>query len=183
MKLVDNPHVSYLLSVDDIMKAIDMVCPAIRAAMESGAIKRKDLHIVVMNPATRPFEVEREEDAILYEVSFGDPSTWEHDYKAIARAKAIASWRTGLPTHVVVQTMPYLLQANEDYSDTPYYGSVNLLGMPVGASGVEAWNDEMISYWIAAACRAVCIGKMQTKILTAGKDLLWQPGDGNLGDR
>ena len=167
--------VSFLLGVDKAKKAVDMVRPAILAAMESGLTKRKDLHIIIVNPGTRPGDVENGEDAILYEESFGDPSKWQHDYAAIDRAKAIASWRTSLPTHVLRETMPYLLVASENGSDTPYYGSAVLHGMVVAASGVQPWFDEWISYMVAAACRAICIGVMQEEILKNDKrDFMWQ---------
>ena len=168
-------QVSFLLGADKARKAIDMVRPAILAAMESGQLKHKTIHIVIMNPGTRPGDVEDEEDAILYEESIGDPATWERDYNLIARAKAIASWRTGLPTHVLRETMPYMLVASESASDTPYWGSAVLHGMVVAASGVQSWFDEWVSYMVAAACRAICIGVMQEEILKNDRrDFMWQ---------
>ncbi|OHA20740.1 MAG: hypothetical protein A2849_01650 [Candidatus Taylorbacteria bacterium RIFCSPHIGHO2_01_FULL_51_15] len=167
--------VSYLLGADKARKAVDMVRPAILAAMESGLLKRKDLHIVIMNPCTRPHEVESMEDAILYEESFGDKEKWKDDYEGIAQAKAIASWRTGLPTHVLRETMPYLLQADEDHADTPFWGSAVLHGVVVAASGVQSWFDEWVAYMVAAACRALCIGVMQEEILKDDRrDYIWE---------
>ena len=169
------PRVSFLLGADKARKAVDMVRPAILAAMESGLMKRKHLHIVIMNPGTRPGDVEDEEDAILYEESFGDPKEWGRDYAVIARAKAIESWRTGLPTHALRETMPYMLVASENGSDTLYWGSAVLHGMVVGASGVQSWFDEWVSYMVAAACRALCIGVMQEELLKDDRrDFLWQ---------
>jgi hypothetical protein len=175
--------VSYLLTAEMAKKAVDMARPAILAAMESGMFKRKALHIVVMNPATRPWQVENEEDAILYEESFGDPATWETHYDEIARAKAIESWRYDLPTHVIRETMPYLLQANEDRSDTMYWGSAYLLGLVVAGSGVQPCYDEWSGYMVAAGCRALCIEKMQKMLENKERDFVWQRElDGHNGD-
>ena len=168
---------SYLLSSERAKQAIDMVLPAIREAMESDLLKRRHLHIVIMNPATPPHMVENGEEAILCEYSLGLPAKWENDYKSIARAKAIASWRTGQPTHALRETMPYLMVANEEHADSPYFGSAVLLGMVVAASGVQPWFDEWISYMVAAACRALCIAAMQEDIIPdKRRDFIWEPG-------
>ncbi len=168
----EGAHTSYLLGADRARKAVDMVRPAILAAMESGLMKRKDLHIVIMNPAMRPFEVYYEHDAILYEESFGDKKKWARDYAKFAQAKAIISWRTGLPTHLVRETMPYLLKASGSWSDTPYWGSAVLHGIVVAASGAQSWYDEWVSYMVAAACRALCIDAMQEEVIKSNKGFL-----------
>lgn len=139
--------------------AVRIVKPSILNAMEIGLLKRRDLHIVVLDPV-----VDYVDGSLLpaiYEFSFGNPIKWEHRFDTIARAKALVTWRTGLPTHLVQQSFPYLLQGR----DTPLWGSVNLEGIIVAASGVQPWFDEMISYQVAAACRALCISKMQTETL------------------
>ena len=127
---------SFLLSAELAKKAVEMAKPSILAMMQSGQFKRPELHIVVMNPATKPWEVEDPASAILYEESIGTPEKWQKPYGEIARAKAIASWRTGLPTRDLVQTMPYLLVANEDRSDSVYPGSAVLFGIANGSSRV-----------------------------------------------
>ncbi len=98
-------------------------------------------------------------------------------YAEIARAKAFASWRTGVPMDALVQSMPYMLQANEDESDTLFSGSAVLFGITVGASGVQSYFDELAAYMVTAACRALCIQIMQEKFLPEGeKDrcFLWE---------
>lgn len=179
--------VSFLLSADLANKAIDMVMPSILAMMESKQFKRPELHIVVMNPGKHPWNTDDPSNAILVERTIGNPDGWEKPYGQIARAKAITSWRTGLPTRDVVQTMPYLLTANEDWSDSVYPGSAVLFGIAVGASGVQSWYDEFVSYMVAAACRALCIELMQTKYIPEGERdrcFIWQRDiDGNSGSR
>ena len=148
---------SFLLTVGMVEKAVNMVSPAIMAAMDNDTLKGHDLHIVVMDPGLRPHDVADAHEAILYERSFGVPANWTCPYNDFARAKAFASWRTGLPTSTIRQTMPYLLKE----IDTLYYGSAVLDGIVVGTSGVQEWFDEWVSYLVAATCRALCIEAMQ----------------------
>ncbi len=176
--------VSYLLTKEIAKRAIDMVRPAILAAVEGKILKRGDLHIVVMDPVKGPWNVEHEDEAILHEESFGDVAKWASPYGEIARAKAIESWRTGFPTHVIRETMPYLLYANDDYSDTVYWGSAVLQGLTVGVSGVQSWFDEWVAYMVAAACRALCIEAMQKLLKDKNRDFVWQPElDSHSGSR
>lgn len=166
---------SFLLTPEKAEQAIGMVRPAIAAAMNSGLMKRHHLHIVVMDPAIAPYQVDQGEQAIVGEASFGHPGEWENNYAGIARAKAIAAWRTGQPTHMLVQAMPYLLVGDAGASDTIYWGSVNLLGVPVGASGVQPWFDEWVAYSVASACRALCIGEMQESYIPdRNRDFLFE---------
>ncbi len=148
---------SFLLTAEIVEKAINMVLPAITTAMDNNILGGHDLHIVVMNPGVRPHEVRDAHEAILCERSFGVQAKWNYPYKDFARAKAFASWRTGLPTGVIRQVMPYLLKEK----DTLYYGSAVLDGIVVGTSGVQEWFDEWVSYLVAATCRALCIEAMQ----------------------
>jgi len=148
---------SFLLTAEMVEKAINMVSPAIMAAMDNGTLEGHDLHIVVMDPGLRPHDVADAHEAILYQRSFGVPANWTCPYNDFARAKPFASWRTGLPTSVICQTMPYLLKEG----DTLYHGSAVLDGIVVGTSGVQEWFDEWVSYLVATTCRALCIGTMK----------------------
>ncbi len=156
---------SFLLTKIVARKAVDLVRPAILSAMESGLLKRKDFHVVIMDPCIRPWEVTDPSLAILHEESFGNRMQWELDFQKIARGKAFLSWRTGIPTHLIRETMPHLLAAG----DTIFYGSAVHHGIVVAASGVQPWFDEMFSGWTADACRALCIGEMQEKVLKDGR--------------
>lgn len=167
--------VSFLLSAEVARKAIEMVLPSILSMMASGQFDKSQLHIVIMNPATDPGYVLDPSSVILYEETIGEPASWKHPYDEIARAKAFASWRTGLPMDVLSHSMPYLLKADEDQSDTMFGGSATLLGIVVGVSGVQPWFDEMVAYMVAAACRALSIQIMQEKYLTDGERcFLWE---------
>ena len=148
---------SFFLTAKLAMEAVLVVLPAIEAMMETGRAKRRDLQIIVMDPA-KPFGSGATfTSAILYEHQLGDSEAWEHDYYRVARSKAEVSWRTGFPSHLVQQRMPYLYQDG----DTRWGGSVVLEGQVVGVSGVQWYWDEMFSYWIAAACRALSIEAAQ----------------------
>lgn len=152
---------SFLLTKELAERAVGLVIPTIKSCIEYAVFKRSDLHIVVLDP-TIPFAIAQGGSAIelpvIYEWSYGDLSKWEHPYHLIARSKAMISWRTGLPTHQVQQRMPYLLMGGPR-GDTVYWGSAVLEGIIVAASGVQPWFDEMISYQVAAACRALCIAE------------------------
>ncbi|MCH7529921.1 hypothetical protein IIB50_02275 [Patescibacteria group bacterium] len=161
---------SYLLTADVAKQAVEMVEPIIYTAMGCKLFKRDHLHIVVMDPAAMPINRNRVtfKSAILYEVSLGNTENWEHDYAKIARSKAQISWWTKLPTHIVQETMPYILTG----VDTKHYGSVVLDGIVVAASGVQPWYDECVSHMVAAACRAFSIENMQEDILPSDSDFL-----------
>ena len=161
---------SYLLTYKVAERAVELVRPVISTAMKDGLVKRPHLHIVVVNPAIIPSNdrVLFEQTAILYEASFGRKADWDHDYDEIARSKAFISWRTGLPTHVVQQTMRYLVSDG----DTKFFGSAVLHGLVVAASGVQPWFDEWVSYMVAATCRALCIDVMQKEVIPSNREFL-----------
>lgn len=172
---------SYFLTEEDAKKAIDMVRPAILAAMKSGQFEDQyHLHIVVMNPAVRPADVNDPDEAILCETTFGDRNDWDANYAEIARTKAFESWKTGLSTHVITELRPYLLGIDDTY----YWGSVVLEGVVVAASGLKPWYDEFVSYMVAAALRAIAIDNFQ-KALKSGNDFLGEEQDkeDGTGDR
>ena len=63
------------------------------------------------------------------------------------------SWRHGMSTHEIQTLAPHMLVTG----DTVYYGSVISNGIVVACSGVQPYFDEMISAWVLAACKALCI--------------------------
>lgn len=108
--------------------------------------KRKHLHVVMMNPKVKPWEGKFEE-AILDEFSMGNTGEWEHDYKAIALAKAKQAWRNQQSNIITQMLAPATLQEG----DTIYYGSFEYYGMIVACSGLEPYFDMLISGWLAIA--------------------------------
>jgi len=139
-----------------VQKAVELVLPAIEGMFERGIAKRKDLHIVVMDP-TKDRGQGNFEDSILFEHSFGDPERWESDYAAIARSKALQTWRSGLPSIMTHWMAPATLRPG----DTRHWGSFEYLGVIVSASGIQPWFDMMISAWIAIAIQQVSQNELQ----------------------
>jgi hypothetical protein len=167
---------SFLLTGKLADRAIDLVLPAITAAMEMSIMKRHDLHIVVMSPCIKPWHVTDPLLAILTERSFGDMSKWEYPYSDIARAKTVASWRTGLPTNLLIHAYPHLLEAGIDWSDTKFYGSGVFDGIPTGASGAQGYFDEWVAGIVGLSCKALCMQQMRENVLVDGSpDFLWNP--------
>ena len=149
MKLRTSPFMTAAIAE----KAVSMALPAILAMMESGQMKRKALHIVVINPLAIPSQ-STFEDAILYEYSIGDRQRWEHDYYGIARSKAEISWVNAWSNRQV-RNMPWLLAPG----NTKYIGSAVSEdgGLIVVASGVQDYYDEMSAKMVLAALQAVAI--------------------------
>jgi hypothetical protein len=162
---------SALLTQNTVRAAIPIITAAYDAALKSGLLKRPDFHMVFLDP-TKPFcgDTSKFRDAILGQHSFTDPSGWENPYDRIARAKARATWRTGLSTRVIRECMPHML----DVGDTRYGGSVILDGIIVAGSGVQPWYDEMFSGIGANVLRGLANDYMQTVIIPGGKDFLDQ---------
>lgn len=127
-------------------QAFDLTKPAIMELLDTTA-KRKHVHIVIMNHSVKPWDNKNFIDAIWWEHSICDGASWEHDYKAIARAKAEQMWRRGQDSAVISQIPSALLRPG----DTFYYGSFNYYGVVVACSGVEPYFDMLISAWIAIA--------------------------------
>lgn len=124
---------------------------------ESGLVQRTDGHIVIMDPR-RSFCSDSDnrsqfQDAILFEISFGDVEKWEYPFKEIAKNKARVVWRTGLSSRRVVSEFPHLL----DRGDYTFPGGIIFNGFIVAYSGVEAEWDEAFAYMVAAMLRAVVI--------------------------
>ncbi len=129
------------------------VLPGIQLAMENENVNRKHLHVVVLRPGV-PY-MKGEELPILFEYSVGNPADWEEwdnkTFDDFARAKAMISWRTGLPSREVVLTKPHLLISG----DTLLWGSAVVGGVISAVSGVQPFFDEMF----ATMTSAVMIGE------------------------
>ncbi|MFZ2593979.1 MAG: hypothetical protein WAX38_04380 [Minisyncoccia bacterium] len=139
----------HVLTKEMAEKAVELALPSIIAAMKNGSVKREAIHLVVA--------IRREGmvggGEILFQHSINE-ALWEKPYGDIAKSKAGISLRTGLPTSLVQAERPDLLV----WGDTVFYGSAVRGGIVTAASGVEPWNDEMFSGWVADACVALCKG-------------------------
>jgi len=141
------------------MDAVELVKPAIERLFER--TNRKELHIVVMNPALKPWESSFE-DAVLYEESLGTPSEWTAPFDLFARKKAQQAWREGA-ANMTTQT---LHPASLRQDDVLFYGSFVYGNVVVACSGVEQWFDMLVSGWIAVAIEQLAIHDYQTNKVT-----------------
>lgn len=156
---------SWILTQQLARQAIELVLPVLALMTEQGIVKRRDMHIVVLDPThTGRFE----DSAILCEHQVGDVRKWEHSYDAIALKKAKMSFEHRLPSQVIVEQVPYLLEGG----DTKYFGNACQDGLIVAASGVEPWFDQMVSEMIVAVIRGLCIDEMRKEIAGAAGDTL-----------
>lgn len=123
---------------------------------------RDGFHILVLDPRAKFGEVELE-DAILFEYSINS-DRWDEDLKTLARKKAMVAWEHRLDTHFIQQQRPYLYQQG----DNKYAGAVVHHGIVVSVAAIQWYFDELFSVWVAAACRALAIEKME-KIINEEK--------------
>jgi hypothetical protein len=153
------------------VEALDIVRPSIAHAMNSGVVKREQGWLVVLNPRIpqepkymlnigqhdNPKREVPFDELVLFDCGWDLPKNWDHPYDAVARAKAFASWKTGLPAHRIQQEAPYLYEEGW----TKYGGSaVGEGGLVVAFSGVEEYFDQMFSEMMVAAIKGVCLHKM-----------------------
>ena len=139
---------SVLLTKDLVQEAVTLVLPSIENLLKTRG-KRNAFHIVVLDPTVHPWNAEFE-DAILYEHSINADS-WDKDYAAIARSKALQTWRDGRHQHNILihELAPASLQAG----DAEAWSSFNWCGLTVAGSGVQRWFDFLISGWVALTCQ------------------------------
>ena len=136
-------------------QAIELVKPSITTLF--ARTNRQVLHIVIMDPRIKPWEADFN-DAILYQESIGETTTWEHPFDEFARNKAEQAWRNTQP-NIVAQTMhPSSLKEG----DLPFYGTFVYGNIVVATSGVEQWFDMLVSGWVALAFEQLCIHEKQS---------------------
>lgn len=127
-------------------EAVQLALPSIEAALKrEGVSGEQVLHLVIVDPHAHP-EKAGFDEAVLYEHSVGDPSSWGADYRSFARAKAELAWRRDCDTHLIQELRPHLLQRG----DTLLWGGVCRDGLVVGASGAHPWFDEAFANIVAA---------------------------------
>jgi hypothetical protein len=136
-------------------EAYELLKPSIEKLLSEKA-KRKDMHIVVMDPGTKPWETTFE-DAILAEFSTTDKKEWKIPFDELARAKAKQAWRDGSDNVRKQLLAPATLRTG----DVVYYGSFEHEGVIVAASGVEGWFDVLVSGWMALAIQQLAQDSFQ----------------------
>lgn len=111
--------------------------------------KRKQCHIVVLVPGmvddfTESYPNWPVQPVLLYEVSNLDGAEkFEAPFDDIARSKALQLWTDRNDDRT--DCIPHLLFPG----DTPYWGGVKRRGIVVTCSGVEPYNDKLISGMVA----------------------------------
>lgn len=144
---MENPDFTY--DADKIaQRAFDLVKPAIDMLLKAEG--SENLHIVVLSPRYKPWEV-KFSDAIAKEFSFGDKSKWKYDYQKFARNKALQAFRNQQSNEIVQMLGPATL----DYCDVIYSGSFFYYGVIVACSGTKQHFDTMISGWMAVAFQQI----------------------------
>ncbi|GLS90501.1 hypothetical protein GCM10007916_15680 [Psychromonas marina] len=136
--------------------AVALVTPAIEQLFNQ--TNRKELHIVIMNPAVKPWESSFE-DAVLYEASLGKPHEWTIPFDQLARKKAQQAWRDGSANINHQNLHPSSLRDG----DVLFYGSFVYGNIVVACSGVQQWFDMLVSGWIAVAIEQLTIHEYQTQ--------------------
>jgi hypothetical protein len=152
--------VSWLLTRERAELAVELAMSILFQLQNRMIIQDEDFHIVVLDPA---FKGEYSEAAILFERSTGNRSKWTYDYKEIARSKAKMTYEHKLPSQVIIEQRPYLLEAN----DTKYWGSAYLDSIVVAISGSECYFDAMLSEIVASLCKGLCSDEMHKNIMPA----------------
>lgn len=136
------------------LKAIEIMLPSIEKLFEQ--TNRKELHIIIMDPALKPWEASFE-DAILVEKSLGSPDEWAFPFDELARKKAKQAWRES--TANIQTQMMHPSRLRDD--DLLYYGSFVYGNIIVACSGVEQWYDMLISAWIAISMEQLAVNEYQ----------------------
>jgi hypothetical protein len=141
-------------------EAVRLLKPSIRKLLEEKA-KRQDMHIVVMDPTKKPWECPFEE-AVLYEESITDKSSWENPYDEMAIAKARQAWRNGRSNFHAQMLSPATLKDG----DLVFHGSFEYEGVLVAASGVEGWFDVLVCGWVALAIQQLAQDAFQKFLIS-----------------
>ncbi len=139
---------------DVAREAVALVKPSINELFKR--TKRRELHIVIMDPRLKPWESSFE-DAILYQETIRSSAPWESPYDELARKKAEQAWRERQANVVLQTSHPSSLREH----DIPFYGSFVYGNIVVGCSGVEEWFDMLIAGWIALAFEQIFVHEHQ----------------------
>lgn len=142
---------SSILNKTLVENAFDKVRPALELTMRQTMPGRVGVAIVVtavdtINPWRNDL-ASTFRDACYLVTSIGDLSRSTYPNLDIALKKAEMSARTGLPT---AQLAAHHFRSG----DTVYWGSAVVDGIVVACAGLEPYDDELFSHWIAAAVKA-----------------------------
>lgn len=134
-----------VLSGTIVAKAIYVLESPIRALLKSGNVKRDIVCISV------PLHAQGEEES-FFRHHFGDlpRDQWSADYAEFADAKARLTLKHSRCTREILALSPHLFRSE----DVRWPGGIRFDRIVVGASGVQAYFDEMIGFWTASAIRA-----------------------------
>ncbi len=108
--------------------------------------KREQLHVVVLVPGMnddRPDYPEwpnyQIQPVVLYEHTLGNVDNFPYPFNDIARCKALQLWHNRNDDRTEI--MPHLLFPG----DAPFWGGVKRQGIVVACSGIQPWQDKLIS--------------------------------------
>ncbi len=110
-------------------------------------LKRHTCHVVVLVPGMTDARDADYPDwpdypikpVCIFETSYGDRSTWEHKYDAIAKCEALQLWTNRNDGRT--SSIPHLLFQG----DTPHWGGVKRDGIVVACAGVQSYFGKLIS--------------------------------------
>ena len=135
----------------------DVPCNTIMAkvalfTVQTFPLERKTFHIVMLVPEM-DYDPEKYPDVpvrphLFAEYTYGDRSTWKHDFANIARHKALQLWHDRSDGS---DSKAHLLFPG----DTPHWGGVKRDGIAVACEGAGPHFDRMIASMIADACIAL----------------------------
>lgn len=133
-------------SHDMVSQAIEMVLPAFNHMTTSHVVRHGHFHVTVgWAPAPNPHT-----DVVpVAERSFGDPTTWSMDYKAIAVGKRTIVAREHISSREAVDQGKIL------EGEPAWAGGVIVDDVIVAVSGLEQEFDELFAYMIAHAIMAL----------------------------
>lgn len=147
-------------------QAIGLIGPFIMNAMAIGMVKQKDLHIIILDPASLT------EPKILTSKSYGDPEKWEYPYSQIALSKANICFKNKCSTADMLVKKPFAYCSG----DAPFVGGVYMDGLIVACSGVEGYFDQMFAEMIASVCKALCTHQIESVILPSDCNFIGEGG-------
>lgn len=138
-----------ILDRELVAEAFELVRPLIEKILQSDFTNRSCLAVVVTGrPYLNPVPAgQRFQDSCYLMAKMGDLEELKPRFCEMALSKAEVSARTGLAT---AEVPPHLLCEG----DTLSWGSVVLDGLVVACCGVQSYNDEMFSMWIASTIKA-----------------------------
>ena len=160
------------LTKEMVKQAVSEVATIVGALAEKGVLEGFRGHFVIMDP-NRPYGEYPFEEAILHESSFTDAAyPWKYDYKVIARAKAMASWATGLSSRELMALNPLFAEDG----DAPWAGSIvvkfhNGQILVIAFSGLQSEDDEWVDWMLESRLWALSYKRIPDDSLVGGHNV------------